>query len=62
MSEEAITMADQIACVRRELALRRSVYPKWVKLGKLTEDKATREIEVMQSVLDLLMGIKEMRK
>lgn len=54
-----ITLADQIACVKREIAMRKSVYPKWVRLGKMTEEKAAREIEVMQSVLDTLIGIQE---
>lgn len=54
--DDAITLADQVACLRRELALRKSVYPKWVKLGKMTEREADRQIEVMQSILDLLMG------
>jgi hypothetical protein len=30
-----ITLAEQIAEAQRELALRRSCYPAWVKSGKL---------------------------
>ena len=30
-----ITLEEQIAEARRELALRRKVYPAWVKSGKL---------------------------
>lgn len=52
-----ITLDEQLACLRREIAMRKSVYPKWVTLGKMTEEKADREIEVMQSVLDLLIKI-----
>ena len=54
-----ITLGDQIACVKREIALRQRVYPKWVRLGKLSAVKADFEMAAMQSVLDTLLGIRE---
>lgn len=33
-------LADQIACVKRELAMRRSAYPKWVAAGRMEQAAA----------------------
>jgi hypothetical protein len=46
-----IPISKQIACVKRELKLREATYPKWVKSGKLKEEKAAEEIETMRAVL-----------
>lgn len=56
MSEEAITIADQIACVKREISLRQRVYPRWVQLRKMGEIKAEFEIACMQAVLETLLA------
>ncbi len=53
-------MADQIACVRRELALRKNVYPKWVKNGRMTQLTADKEINALQAVHDTLVAVKGM--
>lgn len=45
------TIHDEIACLRRELLLRRRVYPRWVEQGKLSSDQAAREIELMALAL-----------
>lgn len=50
MSE--ITHADKIACIRREIAMRRNVYPKWIAAGRMTQDAADRELATMQAVHD----------
>lgn len=47
-----ITYQDKEACARRELAKRREVYPRLIAAGKLSQDKADREIEVMSSIVD----------
>ncbi len=49
-----ITLDDQIRCVKREIAMRRVVYPKWITQGKIDQAKADREIEVMEAVLKTL--------
>lgn len=49
-----ITVADQIRCVRRELALRKNVYPGFVSRGKMTPEDAMKEIAAMQAVHDSL--------
>lgn len=49
-----ITIEDQIVCVRREIGMRKRVYPRWVENGKMKMDQADREIAVMEAVLTTL--------
>jgi hypothetical protein len=49
-----ITLADQIKCVAREIALRKAAYPGWVANRRLTQAKADREIAAMEAVLGTL--------
>jgi hypothetical protein len=49
-----VTVADQIRCVRRELAMRQRVYPGWVAKGKMKQEEADRELAAMQAVHDSL--------
>lgn len=41
----------QITCVRREIAMRERVYPKWVSVGRMTEETAAHELTTMKAVL-----------
>ena len=50
-------LAQQIACVERELRMRRSAYPKWVQSGRMRAEDAARETWAMQAVLDTLRGL-----
>ena len=54
----APTLDDQIACVEREIALRRRAYPRFVFNHRMTREKADREIELMEHVLQTLQGLK----
>ena len=45
-----ISSAEKLACLEREIAMRRRVYPKWIASGKLKQEKADREIAVMEAV------------
>jgi hypothetical protein len=45
------TLADQITCVRREITLRRAVYPRRVASGRMSQASAERELELMRAVL-----------
>lgn len=54
-----IGIEEQIACAKRELALRQRVYPSFVDRKKITADKATYEIEAMKAVLKTLEAIKD---
>lgn len=57
MHTPEITLARQIACVRRELALRRAAYPRWITSGRMNADTAEAEIAAMQAVLDTLQRL-----
>lgn len=50
------TIARQIACVERELRLRRHVFPRRVLEGRLTQTKATEEIALMEAVRETLLA------
>jgi hypothetical protein len=52
-----ITLAEQIAEIQRELALRKQCYPGWVKRGKLDAGEAKWQLLVMEEVLRTLMRL-----
>lgn len=56
MNNSTITLDEKIACIRREIGMRQRVYPRWVEIGRLTQDKADDEIAVMQAVLEDLLA------
>lgn len=43
-----------LACAKRELALRRNVYPRWVGAKRMTVFKAEEEIEAMAAIVRFL--------
>lgn len=45
---------QQIACVKREIAMRAKVYPRWVANEKMTQAKADAELAAMRAVLSTL--------
>ena len=47
-----VTYAEMLACAKRELALRNSVYPRFVKQGRMKQEKADREILVMAGIIE----------
>lgn len=49
-----MTLTEQIASVRREIAMRTRVYPNWVASKKMTQAKADHELAAMRAVLDTL--------
>ena len=48
---------EQIACIKRELIMRRRVYPRLLVAEKMTEATAEHEIECMRAVLKSLENI-----
>lgn len=48
---------QQLDAAKRELALRRSAYPGWVRAGKLSPQKAQHEIEAMQAICETLQRV-----
>lgn len=53
------TLDSQIACVRRELKMRKQVYASQVRAGTLAPDDARREYDAMQAVLDTLLALQQ---
>jgi hypothetical protein len=50
-----ITLAEQIAEVRRELRMREAVYPREVaRRGRFTQAQADRQINTMRAALETL--------
>lgn len=52
-----ISFADQIACIRREIAMRERVYPKWVSAGRMKAEAAERELAARRAVLETLSSL-----
>lgn len=53
----AISLAEQIKCVKREIAMRARLYPQWVATGRLIQSKADAEIAAMKAVLETLESL-----
>lgn len=54
---EPVSLADQIRCLKREIALRKNVYPKWVSNGKMRQGEADHEIATMTAALHTIMKL-----
>lgn len=46
----AVPLSAQLECVRRELNLRRRVYPRWVQAGKMSQRLAHEQLILMEAV------------
>jgi hypothetical protein len=49
-----MTLAEQIAEARRELAMRRKCYPPWIKAGRLSLEDANRQLLAMEAIVRTL--------
>jgi len=54
---QQITIDEQIAEVKREIAMRNKVYPKWIEAGSLPKAKADFQIRAMEAVLISLQDL-----
>lgn len=52
-----VSLEQQIACVKREIAMRKRVYPKWVETERMSQHKADTELEHMGAVLLTLESV-----
>lgn len=59
MSFTPVSIERQIECVKREIAMRERVYPRWVQSGKMTKLVADDEIAAMKSALITLETAKQ---
>ena len=47
-------LPDLLTCAKRELALRKGTYPKWVASGRMKPDAAKHEIDCMEGIVERL--------
>lgn len=57
MSDQPISIEQQIACVRREIGYRERVYARRISDGKMTQKLADRELAAMRAVLATLEAL-----
>lgn len=48
------TLTEQLACAKRELTLRRKVYPQFVRAKRMNPFKAEDEIKLMAAIVKTL--------
>lgn len=58
MSLLPITLDYQIAAVRREIAMRESVYPRLLANGRMSPNDARHELALMRAVLETLTKLR----
>lgn len=51
------TLSDAISEIKRELALRKQVYPRWIEQGKITRQDANHQYQSMERALELLQEL-----
>lgn len=56
-----VPLDRQIAAVRREVGMRKRVYPSFIQKGKMSAEEADRQIEAMEAVQRTLEGLKAQR-
>jgi hypothetical protein len=52
-----IPLRAQLAEVRREIALRKRVYPRWVKENRMRQGAADEKIALMEAVAQTLLEL-----
>jgi hypothetical protein len=48
---DIITTADKLACAKRELAMRKNAYTRFVEQNKMSAGKAAHEIAAMEAIV-----------
>ncbi|TDB64388.1 hypothetical protein [Arundinibacter roseus] len=51
------TLSEQIAEIKRELAMRKKVYPDWKRTGRIHPKEADHRIQVLEDLLERLEGL-----
>lgn len=57
--EPIISLEAQVKCLKREIAMRKNVYPKFVHNGRMKQAEADHEIAAMTAALHTIMGLQE---
>lgn len=47
------TWTEQVHALRREIALRRTLYPRWIEARRLDADLAARRLAIVESIHDM---------
>lgn len=47
-----MTETDKYNCAKRELSMRKRVYPRWVSEGRMSQEKADQEIACMAAIVE----------
>lgn len=47
-----VTNLEKLNCARRELEMRKRVYPRWVAEGKMTQAFCNHEMRVMAAIIE----------
>jgi ribulose kinase len=55
MNEQFKSWDEMIDCVKRELSMRKRLYPRWVAEERISQQKAEHEIACMATILDHLL-------
>jgi hypothetical protein len=55
----SVSREEMVAEVEREIRLRRRVYPNFVRTRKLSQQRADRQIEIMEAIVRLLLERQE---
>lgn len=53
----AVPLIDQLAAAKRELNMRREVYPRRVRSGAMTASLAERETHAMEAIVKTLQAL-----
>lgn len=59
---EDVTLERQVQCVEREIALRTSVYKRWVELERISQRQADEELLCMRAVLATLQRLEDTQR
>lgn len=54
-----VSLADQRACAKREVAMRERVYARRVAAGSMTQTLADRELAAMRAIVETLEKLAE---
>lgn len=57
-----VTISEQIKGVRREIDYRKRLYPKWVSDGRMTQQEANYQIELMEYVVNTLQAVLDFQR
>jgi len=56
------TLDQQIAELDRELGMRRNLYPRWVREGKLKQQQADHRINIIEEIKETLRQCRQDRQ